>query len=116
MGRASMRVCERTIPMPSGVQLASTFAQRTALTASDTAVSKPNERSITGKSLSMVLGTQATLSCMPCCVAAAAIDAASRCDPSPPTTNRTLNRRRRTPSVGRGECAHSAKNAARAWK
>ena len=37
------------------------MAHLMALTASDTAVSKPKERSITGRSLSMVLGTQATL-------------------------------------------------------
>jgi hypothetical protein len=36
-------------------------AHRTAFTASETAVSKPKERSMTGKSLSIVLGTHATL-------------------------------------------------------
>lgn len=39
----------------------------------------------------------ANLRRMPCSAAAAAIAAASRCEPSPPTTNSTVRFKRRTP-------------------
>ncbi len=79
-----------TRPTPLGAALASTWAARIDFAASPKAVWKPNDWSMNGMSLSIVLGTPTTAIFWPRAAITAAICIAPRSVPSPPITNRAL--------------------------
>mmetsp|Transcript_6825 Transcript_6825/g.24278 ORF Transcript_6825/g.24278 Transcript_6825/m.24278 type:complete len:313 (-) Transcript_6825:436-1374(-) len=96
--KPAWRPMSLTMPMPLCAASASVCAQLMGRTACSTAVSKPNDLSMMGMSLSMVFGTATTASFTLFSMAPLKIDSAPRWLPSPPITYSWLMPYRSSPA------------------